>query len=118
MAQVNFSTFGRIARRQTLLYHQSAMRTTLDIADDVLAAAQEIARRQKLTTGQVLSALARQALAGEATGSPTDTERQYQAFFGFESFAANGKIVTNAHIDELRVACQDDALTPSPAPAR
>ena len=31
------------------------MRTTLDIADDVLAAAKAIAREQKKTTGEVVS---------------------------------------------------------------
>jgi hypothetical protein len=42
------------------------MRTTLDIADDVLQAAKELARRQKKTAGQVLSELARKALSAEA----------------------------------------------------
>ena len=38
------------------------MRTTLDIADDVLQAARELAASRKSTAGQVLSDLARQAL--------------------------------------------------------
>jgi Bacterial antitoxin of type II TA system, VapB len=38
------------------------MRTTLDIDDDVLQAAKELAGMQKKTTGQILSALARKAL--------------------------------------------------------
>ena len=38
------------------------MRTTLDIADDVLHAAKELAAHRKMTTGQVLSDLARKAL--------------------------------------------------------
>lgn len=38
------------------------MRTTLDIADDVLQAAKEIAASRKMTAGQVLSELARKAL--------------------------------------------------------
>ena len=38
------------------------MRTTLDIEDDVLLAAKEIARRQGHSTGKVISDLARQAL--------------------------------------------------------
>jgi hypothetical protein len=40
-----------------------AVRTTLDIDDDVLQAAKEIGGMQKRTTGQVLSELARKALA-------------------------------------------------------
>ena len=35
------------------------MRTTLDIADDVLQAAKERARREKKTAGEVISELAR-----------------------------------------------------------
>ena len=43
-----------------------AMRTTLDIDDDVLQAAKELANYRKTTAGKVLSELARQAL--EPTG--------------------------------------------------
>lgn len=42
------------------------MRTTLDIDDDVLAAAEELASRQKTTAGKVISDLARQALTHPA----------------------------------------------------
>ena len=38
------------------------MRTTLDIEDDILLAAKELARRRGLSVGKVLSDLARQAL--------------------------------------------------------
>jgi len=38
------------------------MRTTLDIADDVLAAVKAIAREQGKTAGEVVSELAREAL--------------------------------------------------------
>ena len=43
------------------------MRTTLDIDDDVLQAAKELAAVQKKTAGQVLSDLARQALEPKQT---------------------------------------------------
>jgi hypothetical protein len=39
------------------------VRTTLDIEDDVLQAARELAEREGSTTGRVLSALARRGLA-------------------------------------------------------
>jgi hypothetical protein len=39
-----------------------SMRTTLDIDDDVLQAAKEIAASRRLTAGQVLSQLARKGL--------------------------------------------------------
>jgi hypothetical protein len=45
------------------------MRTTLDIDDDVLQAAKELAASSRKTTGQVLSDLARRAL------QPTRTSR-------------------------------------------
>jgi hypothetical protein len=44
------------------------MRTTLDIDDDILAAAKELAAARNSTAGQVLSGLARQAL----TQAPSD----------------------------------------------
>ena len=43
------------------------MRTTLDIADDVLHAAKERARRENKTAGEVISELSRQALRPPAT---------------------------------------------------
>ena len=42
------------------------MRTTLDLEEDVLLAAKEIARQRGSTMGQVLSDLARQALTRRA----------------------------------------------------
>jgi hypothetical protein len=44
------------------------MRTTLDIEDDVLLAAREIARQRGLPMGKVISDLARQALTHKSTG--------------------------------------------------
>lgn len=43
------------------------MRTTVNIDDDVLLIAKNIANRQKTTVGQVLSELARRALKPSAT---------------------------------------------------
>jgi hypothetical protein len=42
------------------------MRTTLDIADDVLQAAKERARRERKTAGEVISELARSTLTTPA----------------------------------------------------
>ena len=42
----------------------AVMRTTLDIADDVLQAAKELAAARRETAGHVLSELARKGLAG------------------------------------------------------
>ena len=76
------------------------MRTTLDIDDDVLASAKEIARRERKTAGQVMSELVRRALtqaspAGDrAVGVVPST--------GFVPFASRGNVVTNELIGKLR----------------
>lgn len=43
------------------------MRTTIDIEEDVLLAAREIARRRGVSIGKTLSDLARQALSGQGS---------------------------------------------------
>jgi hypothetical protein len=77
------------------------MRTTLDIDDDVLAAAKERARREHRTAGEVVSALLRQALTAPP---PTLAVREPPAVYGFRPFPAGEAIVTNALIDDLRDA--------------
>lgn len=75
------------------------MRTTLDIADDVLQAAKERARYEKKTVGQMISELARRAL----TTSPGASEvREPKAVYGVRPFASRGHLVTNKLIDKLR----------------
>ena len=46
----------------------SPMRTTLDVDDDVLQAAEELAAVRRSTTGRVLSELARKALEPQRVG--------------------------------------------------
>jgi len=79
------------------------MRTTLDIADDVLQAAKERARREKKTAGEVISELARSALT---TPAKVGGARSPSARYGFRPFPKRGGIVTNELIDKLR---EDDA---------
>ena len=73
------------------------MRTTLDIADDVLNAAKGRARRENKSAGQVISELARAALTN-ASEYVTDERARH----GFRPFASRGGIVTNDLIDKLR----------------
>ncbi len=73
------------------------MRTTIDIDDDLLAAAREIAQRQKRTAGEVVSNLLRQALSGR----PAEVEQAMPS--GFRPFASRGVIVTDAMIENLRI---------------
>jgi hypothetical protein len=78
------------------------MRTTLDIEDDVLAAARELARRQGTTAGQVVSRLLRAALSGAASTGQAAVETP-PTIAGFRPFQApGGAVVTNEQIDQLR----------------
>ena len=79
------------------------MRTTLDIADDVLQAAKERARREKKTVGEVISELARSALTARPQVAGA---REPKAVYGFRPFPKRGGVVTNERIDKLR---EDDA---------
>ncbi|WP_087067906.1 CopG family transcriptional regulator [Cyanobium sp. NIES-981] len=53
------------------------MRITLQLDDDLLAAARVLARQQRTSLGAVISALARQALVAPAPGSGSENERSY-----------------------------------------
>ena len=75
------------------------MRTTLDIADDVLFAAKERARREKRSAGAVISDLARQGLLGPV---PASEIGEPESFYGFEPLPRRGAFVSNEIIDRLR----------------
>ncbi|MDO9401662.1 MAG: hypothetical protein Q7T46_09505 [Polaromonas sp.] len=71
------------------------MRTTIDLADDVLAAAKELARLENSTAGAVLSRLARQALTAGSSGSD-------RSVAGFRTIPRRGHVVTNDHVNAIR----------------
>jgi len=81
------------------------MRTTLDIADDVLQAAKERARREGKTAGEVISELARIALTSPPPALASKASES-RAVYGIRPFARRGNLVTNEMIDKLR---EDDA---------
>ena len=70
------------------------MRTTLDIDDDVLAAAKERAAGQKTTAGKVISDLARQALTRPAEGPLIERN-------GFFVLPSRGGVVTSTLVKRL-----------------
>jgi len=70
------------------------MRTTLDIDDDVLSAAKELAAAQKSTAGQVISNLARQTLT-----RPADGPLVYRN--GFWMLPSRGGVVTSELVKRL-----------------
>ncbi len=82
------------------------MRTTLDIADDVLRAAKERARRENKTAGEVISELARSALTAAPSSATAPRASEPRAHYGLRPFPKRGGIVTNEVIDRLR---EDDA---------
>ena len=76
------------------------MRTTLDIADDVLFAAKELARREKKPLGQVISEHARKALQQGRPPPPGVSEPL--APYGIQPLPPRGAVVSNELIDRLR----------------
>lgn len=71
------------------------MRTTLDISQDVLLAAKELAARQNLTMGEVISDLARKSLrSGKSTIAGTRN--------GFPLLAPTGQVITSELIGTLQ----------------
>ena len=81
------------------------MRTTLDIDEDVLAAAKELARRQRVSTGTMVSRLLRRGLTGQGRSLQAigDVESTTSRTAGFRPFPAQ-RVVTNDEVNELREA--------------
>jgi hypothetical protein len=73
------------------------MRTTLDIEDDVLQAAKELAQREGGTAGHVISVLARRGLAAP----PTRARKTPSTRGGVPVLPSRGEVVTLAHIQQL-----------------
>jgi hypothetical protein len=71
------------------------MRTTLNIEEDVLRAAKEIAQQRGMTVGQVLSDLARKSLTRK---SPVSKKHGLPLF----PIQADAKIVTMELVNQLR----------------
>ena len=77
------------------------MRTTLDIDDDMLVAAKELARQQKTSAGLVVSQLLRKVLTGQA-GNTNDVRGKKKSVTGFRPFPAGKVVVTNDTVNRLR----------------
>jgi hypothetical protein len=80
------------------------MRTALDIDDDILQAATELAEAENRTPGQVLSELARKALTHELVEPVTQAEDGGVPLVlkdGFYALPKRGGFVTNALVRKL-----------------
>jgi hypothetical protein len=71
------------------------MRTTLDISQDVLLAAKEMAARRNITMGEVISDLARKSLRSGDKLTPAGTRN------GFPLLAPTGQAITSEFIKAL-----------------
>ena len=82
------------------------MRTTLDIDNDVLEAAKELARKQNASAGQVVSQLLRKALTGQTENLSTTKgiKPKMPSVAGFRPFPAGKAVVTNDAVNRLREA--------------
>lgn len=80
------------------------MRTTIDIDDDLLDAAKEIARRERSTAGAVVSRMLRRSLT-QGGSSPAAKRAPRKTVAGFQPFAAReGRVTSNEAVDALRDA--------------
>ena len=77
------------------------MRTTLDIDDDVLQAAKELAQAERKTAGKVLSDLARKGLVGPEGFSETPGANRPVPEDGWYTLPRRGVIVTKELVDQL-----------------
>jgi hypothetical protein len=78
------------------------MRTTLNIDDDILLAAKELAAREGKTAGQVLSELARRGIRAPAAAAERSRVRN-----GFEILPAAGRVVTSELVQRLLQETED-----------
>ena len=81
------------------------MRTTLDIDDDILQAAKELARAERKTAGQVLSELARKGLTQQAPAIGFSEEAVPMGFVRKDGWYQlphrEGVVVTKEMVDRL-----------------
>lgn len=80
------------------------MRTTLNIDEEVLRAAKELAHRQQVPIGQIVSDLLRQALTGQGVAGVTSgvTREDLTSTLGFQPFPAREVVTNNAQVNALR----------------
>jgi hypothetical protein len=78
------------------------MRTTLDLDNDVLDAAKEMARRERITAGQLISRLLRERLTGVASGAAPIAGEPAVNAAGFRPLPARGVLVNNDLVNRLR----------------
>ena len=82
------------------------MQTTIDVDEDVLAAAKELARKQlarkqRVSIGKIVSGLLREAMCGGYSRAAARHDEPAGAG-GFRPFPARGRVVTDDLIEQVR----------------
>lgn len=77
------------------------MRTTLNLDDDVLAAAKARAHREGRSVGDVVSELLRVAMTQPASDRAAAVGEP-PLHYGFKPFASRGQVITDEMIERLR----------------
>lgn len=75
------------------------MRTTLNLAEDALIAARNIARRERLSLGDAVSELIRRGTAAGGPGSPARAQPTLRGRFAL--LPLRDEIVTPQHVRDL-----------------
>ena len=78
------------------------MRTTIDLEPDTLMAAKELARKENVSLGKVVSRLLRMALTVQVGQIAAAAPVGAASATGFVPFAPRGAVVSNELIDKLR----------------
>ena len=78
-------------------FKRTDMRTTLDIDDDILMAAKELAKAAHKTAGQIISDLVRKSL----TTAPNYAVEEPKAIYGIRPLPHRGGIVTSEMVRRL-----------------
>ncbi len=81
------------------------MRTTLDLDDDVLYAAKQLAQQQRKSMGQVVSELVREAFSAKLEVAATTHSRGVSEplhQYGIFPLPKRGEIVSNELVNKLR----------------
>ena len=85
------------------------MRTTVDLDEDVLMAAKELARARSQSLGRVLSDTFRQGVAASPRGPKSPALQTFDSAaegvlsrLGFEPLPSRGRVVSNELINQIR----------------
>ncbi len=77
------------------------MRTTINLADDALIAAQTLARRQRMSLGDAVSELVRRGASAPATGASAGHAVARPLRGRFALLPARDEVITVDHVREL-----------------